>query len=338
MLSTDKVECPYTYVNRVPTHTLRTAGHGHRSARATSASPTLRRMKTGWILATLVAAAAAGLAFGCGGSDDEPAPAGNPVIEDPGPVHVHGLGVNPADGALFIATHTGLFRSAPGERHARRVRDRFQDTMGFAVVGPDRFIGSGHPDGREKLPPFLGLLRSTDAGQSWDPISLLGERDFHVLEASGRRIYGFGSDFETRRAGLLVSDDAGRRWNERAVPEPLLSLAIDPTDPDRALASGEQGLYRSADAGRRWRSLSNRAGLLAWLDRSAAYLVTLDGRVSRSTDGGVSWRPVGDIGGTPSAFDAGSGELYVALHDGTIKRSTDGGQTWLVRSRPATAR
>ena len=27
---------------------------------------------------------------------------------DPGPVHVHGLGVNPADGALFIATHTGL--------------------------------------------------------------------------------------------------------------------------------------------------------------------------------------------------------------------------------------
>jgi hypothetical protein len=27
---------------------------------------------------------------------------------DPGPVHVHGLGINPADEALFIATHTGL--------------------------------------------------------------------------------------------------------------------------------------------------------------------------------------------------------------------------------------
>jgi hypothetical protein len=82
--------------------------------------------------------------------------------------------------------------------------------MGFTVTGPDDFLGSGHPDGRDRLPPFLGLIRSVDAGRSWEPVSLLGRRDFHVLEAAGRRIYGFGTDFETRRAGLLVSDDAGR--------------------------------------------------------------------------------------------------------------------------------
>jgi hypothetical protein len=269
----------------------------------------------------------------CGGTDDESADR-PPVVEDPGPVHVHGLGVNPADGALFIATHTGLFRSPQGEQTARRVRDRFQDTMGFTVVGPDRFLGSGHPDGRENLPPFLGLLRSTDAGQSWDPVSLLGERDFHVLEAAGARIYGFGSDFETRRADLLVSDDDGRSWRKRAVPEPLVALAIDPSDPDRALASGEQGLYLSADAGRRWRSMSDRAGLLAWPRGSRPYLVTLDGQVSRSRDGGRSWRPVSDVGGSASAFEAAGRELYVALHDGTIKRSADGGRTWSVRSRP----
>jgi hypothetical protein len=257
-----------------------------------------------------------------------------PVVEDPGPVHVHGLGVNPADGALFIATHTGLFRAPPDEVTASRVKDRFQDTMGFTVVGPDRFLGSGHPDGRENLPPFLGLLRSTDAGQTWTPVSLLGQRDFHVLEASGRRIYGFGSDFETRRANLLVSDDRGRTWAERTVPEPLTSLAIDPTDRDRALASGEQGLYRTADGGRRWRSLASDSGLLAWTRRSAAYLVALDGRVSRSTDGGVNWRHVGDVGAAPSAFEAAGAELYVALHDGTVKRSGDGGKTWSVRSRP----
>jgi hypothetical protein len=33
---------------------------------------------------------------------------------DPGPVHVHGLGINPADDALFIATHTGLYRVDEG--------------------------------------------------------------------------------------------------------------------------------------------------------------------------------------------------------------------------------
>jgi hypothetical protein len=77
---------------------------------------------------------------------------------------------------------------------ARRVADRFQDTMGFTVTGPDRFLGSGHPDGREGLSPFLGLIRSTDAGRTRQPVSLLGERDFHVLEAAGSRVYGYGSD------------------------------------------------------------------------------------------------------------------------------------------------
>jgi hypothetical protein len=34
--------------------------------------------------------------------------------------------------------------------------------------------------------------------------------DFHVLEAAGRRVYGFGSDWETRTERLLVSDDGVR--------------------------------------------------------------------------------------------------------------------------------
>src|SRR5687767_1130402 len=40
---------------------------------------------------------------------------------DAGPVHVHGLGINPADRALFIATHTGLFRVGEGVSEAKRV-------------------------------------------------------------------------------------------------------------------------------------------------------------------------------------------------------------------------
>jgi photosystem II stability/assembly factor-like uncharacterized protein len=93
-------------------------------------------------------------------------------------------------------------------------------------------------------------------------------------------------------------------------------------------------LYLSGDAGRRWRSMSERAGLLAWPRGSRPYLVTLDGQVSRSSDDGRSWRLVSDVGGSPSAFEAAGRELYVALHDGIVKRSADGGRTWSVRSRP----
>jgi hypothetical protein len=275
------------------------------------------------------------LAVACG-DDEENGSTGEspPAVSDAGPIHVHGLGVNPADGALFVATHTGLFRAPPGKLRARRVADRFQDTMGFTVTGPDRFLGSGHPDGREGLPPFLGLIRSTDAGRSWQPVSLLGERDFHVLEAVGPRVYGYGSDFESRQASLLVSQDGGRSWDERTPPEPLLSLAIDPGDPERVVASGEDGIHASTDAGRGWRPLGNTPGMLAWPEPDELFLVRFDGSVARSSDAGGTWSSVGAVDGQPAAFESAEGDLYVALHDGTVIRSRDGGRSWRVRSHP----
>ena len=44
---------------------------------------------------------------------------------------------------------------------------------------------------RAKLPPLLGLIESTDAGKTWEPISLLGEADFHVLRSAGKHVYGY---------------------------------------------------------------------------------------------------------------------------------------------------
>lgn len=276
------------------------------------------------------------LVVGCGGDERTATTAANkpPVVEDPGPIHVHGLGINRRDGALFIATHTGLFRAPQGQTKARRVAGRYQDTMGFTIVGRDRFLGSGHPDGREKLPPFLGLIESRDAGQKWHPISLLGKADFHVLEAAGQQVYGFGFDFKTRRQQLLVSGDGGRTWAHRQPPEPLIAIAIDSRDSQRVIAAGEVGVYVSGDGGRRWRSLPGEAGLLEWPARERLYRTESSGKVSLSSDGGSSWRVKGEVGGPAAAFDAPGNDLYVALHDGTIKRSTDGGASWSVRSNP----
>jgi photosystem II stability/assembly factor-like uncharacterized protein len=249
-------------------------------------------------------------------------------VGDAGPIHVHGLGRNPADGALFIATHTGLFRQPRPGVQPKRVADRLQDTMAFTVVGADTFLASGHPDSREDLPPFLGLIESTDAGRTWTPVSLQGEMDFHVLEAAGLRIYGFGSDWETRTERLLVSDDAGRSWQERRAPEPLIDLALDPSDADTAVAAGRAWLHLSLDAARHWRKLSHPTGLLAWTDRGL-YSVDPEGVVKLAQHDLSRTETVGRVGGEPAAFDAANArELYVAFHDGTIKRSLDGGRSW----------
>jgi hypothetical protein len=254
---------------------------------------------------------------------------------EPGPIHVHGLGVNPGDGSLYIATHTGLWRVAPDERQAKRVGDRLQDTMGFTVAGPNRFLGSGHPDPRDirdrRLPPLLGLIESTDAGETWRPISLLGKADFHVLRSVRHLVYGF--DATNQR--LMVSLDGGRTWVQHDAPAPVLDLVPDPRRSRRVLAATEAGLFASGDAGANWQMRSESVGLLAWPSPRRLYAVDGRGRVFLSADSGGRWKVVGDIGGRPAALVAtGPRDLYVALHDGTIKRSANGGASWTLRSSP----
>ena len=254
---------------------------------------------------------------------------------DAGPVHVHGLGINPADGALFIATHTGLYRAGAGDSKSVRVGDNKQDTMGFTVTGANRFLGSGHPDFEQDLPPLLGLIESTDGGESWEPISLLGEADFHVLRSAGERVYGY----DVTNDRLLASTDTGRTWRTLTRPAPMLDLAVDPADSSHLLASGESpfgmALFESTNGGKDWTTKGSVAGLLAWPASNRLYAIAGTGEVFRSPDAGRSLDLRGRIDGQPAAFLAeGPDDLYVALHDGTIQRSTDGGATWAVRSTP----
>jgi hypothetical protein len=286
----------------------------------------------------LAALAASGLLVGAAafalGSSDEDGSSANGAGEDAGPVHVHGLGINPADNSLLIATHTGTYRVAPNERKARRIGGSRQDTMGFTVAGPNHFLGSGHPDVQEAvskdLPPHLGLIESRDAGRTWRTLSLLGEADFHVLRFAGRRVYGYDASNDR----LLVSADRGKTWREVNRPAPLLDLAVDPADAAHAVASGEGGLYETSNGGRTWRRIAPVIGLLAWPEPRRLYLVDEGGSLRRSDDAG-GWIRIGEVGGQPAAFLAQTEEeLYVALHDGTIKQSRDASRTWQVRSTP----
>jgi hypothetical protein len=282
---------------------------------------------------TLAAAVLSLLLAACGGDDPSVESAEEqPSGETESVHHIHGLGVGPESGTLYVATHNGLFRASKGQQQPRRIGDSSQDIMGFSVVGPDRFIGSGHPDPADtSSPPNLGLIESRDGGKTWQSVSLLGEADFHVLRSSGERIYGY----DGTQGRLMVSSDGGREWTQRTPPAAMFDLAIDPGDPDRVVASTERGVFSSTNAGKAWRPLrADTAGLLAWPVADRLYLVDGQGQLQRSADGGRRWQPTGSIGGQPVAFIAHDSELYVALADSTVKRSTDGGETWSVRATP----
>jgi len=276
------------------------------------------------------------VAAGCGGGKTESAPEPftgvPPELQDPGPVHVHGLGYDRSSKTLYIATHTGLFELPPTARKARRIGDSHQDTMGFTLVEPKLFLGSGHPDARTNLPSHLGLIKSTDRGRTWQPLSLLGEADFHVLRSQGKRVYGFDS----RSARLLASTDSGLTWTPRTAPEALVDVAVDPRDPDHLLASGGTVLYESRNGGRSWKAVaSGVAGYLAWPAPDRAYLADLAGGFLSSPGAAGPWRSLTAFGSPAAALLAIDAKtLFVALHDGTIVRSDSGGATWEVRATP----
>ena len=283
-----------------------------------------------WIVAGVLGVLAAAVLIVGARRDDGPSQA--LPSPDPGPVHVHALGVNPSDDALFLATHTGLWRVPTGSVQPARVGTSFQDTMGFTVVGPDTFLGSGHPDLRDDFPPLLGLIESTNAGRDWSPISRLGQSDFHTLRVRGNMVYGI--DGVTGR--VFASSDRGRSWVMHEPPDPLIDLAVHPENPRHVVATGESGLHESRDAGRTWLELPGRiAGHLAWADDGQLYLLDGAGNLSVSTDRGHgrSWRTARAVGDEPEAFLAHQGTLYVALHHGVVKASSDGGRTWTLRSR-----
>jgi hypothetical protein len=242
--------------------------------------------------------------------------------------HVHGLGVNPADDSLMIATHNGLYRAADGSAEAPRVGRSDRDLMGFSVVGPDHFVASGHPGGESNLPANIGLIESRDGGTTWEPVSLLGEADFHVLRASGQRVYGY----DGVNARFMVSPNLGRDWQQRDVPDIPFDLAIDPGDPQHVVIATESGLQESSDAGRSWRPLSEQIALLAWADAERLFLLDSDGQVLLGRDGGRTARPQGRIQGDPVSFMATAEALYVALADGTVLQSADDGATFRVRA------
>ena len=284
--------------------------------------------------AALMAAAAALLLSACGGGSDETSPerfTGAPLeAQDPGAVHIHGLGYDANRETLYIATHTGMFELPPQATKAQRIGDSFQDTMGFTLVKPGLFLGSGHPDLRDELPSHLGLINSTDRGRTWTSVSLLGKADFHVLRAQDNTVYGFDS----RTEQLLVSSDAGRTWAKRRPPEALLDLAVNPKDARHLLASGGAVLYESTDGGRSWKVVANGiAGLLTWPSPNRAYVADLSGAFLTSPRAAGPWRPRSPLGSPAAALLAvDERTVYAALHNGTIARSTNGGATWQVRA------
>ena len=235
--------------------------------------------------------------------------------------HIHALAINPADQTLYAGTHYGLYRF-PADSAGQHVGEVVQDFMGFTVVGPDHFLGSGHPNAHDtSQPASLGLIESTDAGQSWKALSLSGEADFHSLVYRHERVYGYDSHSGT----VMISTDM-RTWKRRAVL-PAIDLAVSPHDRTDILATTTEGLQRSRDNAEAFTLLpaSPPLVLVSWPDQGPLVGLDAAGTVYTSDDPAASWQSRQSLGSRPQAlFTAGDGVVFVATEQ-AIERSNDHG-------------
>ena len=241
--------------------------------------------------------------------------------------HIHGVGVDPADGTLYAATHFGLFRIEEGE--ATRVADRWQDTMSFTIVGDRHFLGSGHPDLQEDLPVHLGLIESTDAGETWEPLALEGEADFHALEPAGDDLYAV----DALTGSLMVTQD--RRTFRTVTRLTAVDLAVDPASPNRVLATSPSGRVVSVDptTGKKSPVEAPPTAFLDWPRPDLLVGLGPAGAVHISTDGGDTWRAATSVPGDAAALEITPTRWYVASSEGLFS-SDDGGTRWTpIRAR-----
>ena len=284
------------------------------------------------------------LAAGCGGEDDAPPPAAstptpNPTTapSEPGSAanaFIGSLAIDPGDDTLMIGTGLGLFRLPPGADKPVRVTGQLATPDGegqlssnlvVRYAAPGDLLASGHPEGEGSLPENLGLIRSGDAGDTWEPISRVGESDFHILQATGDTVVVVRAE----EADVLVSGDGGQTFETRTPPEAPVDVAFDPEDPAKMVVATAQGTFTSADGGDSWRPRDPIATeQLAW-GAGGLYRSDPGGIIKQSTDGGTTWKDRGSVGLPVNELAIDSeGALYASIAGGEVKRSTDGGATW----------
>jgi photosystem II stability/assembly factor-like uncharacterized protein len=274
------------------------------------------------------------LAAGCGGDD---APPEATTTAAGSSTDVLSIAIDPQDGTLLAGGGPAFYRFKPGGKTPETAAGNIKTPKGSGTLTKDvvaRFtpdgtiIASGH-SGEAALPPVLGLVKSTDEGETWEPVSGLGEADYHEIEIDGDRILALRYE----DPGMIqVSSDGGKTWDTREAPSVAapIDVAVNPGNPDQWAVSSDQGTFISANGGKSWRQWDTTFGpRIAWVKPDALYLAGKDGKVKVSPDAGKTWNEVGTIGAGPKELTfSPKGELYASVAGGEIRRSADGGKTW----------
>ncbi|ADC52085.1 BNR repeat-containing protein (plasmid) [Alkalihalophilus pseudofirmus OF4] len=259
-------------------------------------------------------------------------------------MHIHGLEYSQHDESIFVATHNGLLNINESGWELVGEPEHQHDFMGYTIKDENVMISSGHPSIRSDYVDPLGVIISHDSGETWEPIALYEEVDFHLLhvnEGNREKMYGI----DVYNSNLYRSENGGHDWkmvDTDGLPGPVasvLSLTSHPQSPDYLLAGTETGLYESSDGGQTWALKENNlsASSFQTLDSDSeelvAYLFGEKEGLYLSEDFGETWASLNfkiddDYIMYISNHPADDQKLVLGSMNQSIYETNDFGRSW----------
>ncbi len=216
----------------------------------------------------------------------------------------------------------------------------------------DREAANSIPD--EAVPGGVGVLKSTDGGETWRGINeglknlFVGSLSMHP-ENPDVILAGVGNNQYYQNAGVYRTENGGKSWEKvnSGQEVSINSVEFAPSNPEIAYAGGDPMILRSEDGGRTWRKVSEweegwgapgvRGGFpidfeVDPRDPNRIFANNYGGGNFLSEDGGRTWE-VASAGYTGAQVRSVAvdpehpGRVYVAARSG-IFVSSDGGNTW----------
>jgi photosystem II stability/assembly factor-like uncharacterized protein len=270
----------------------------------------------------------------------------------------------PGDPTTYYAgmPEGGVWKTTNGGTTWKPVFDEVHvASVGAVAVAPSDprvvYVGTGNQTGWS-FTVGKGVYKSTDGGGTWMNVGLRASQ------------YIGGIVVDPRNAETLLVAVLGPRPTGRSAAGPPATSAL--TTPESA-AAAERGVHRSTDGGRTWTRVLPAEGLgvsdvyMDYTDPRIVYALLAGGPENpapasalapstapgsgayRSTDGGVTWLPVGGrglpdgarIGALAVAAGTEGRRLYALAGTGGgrggadrgLYRSEDGGESWALGTR-----
>ncbi|MBY7123917.1 F510_1955 family glycosylhydrolase [Bacillus sp. FSL M8-0063] len=173
--------------------------------------------------------------------------------------HIHGIGYAGNMPGVSIATHSGIKVYQNGKW--LETKTELHDYMGFQAT-KNGFFASGHPEPGANLKNPLGLMKSSDGGNTLEKLAFYGESDFHNLAVgyNTEAIYLYNERPNSKlQQGFYFSTNNGQDWKNsklKGLSSTIHSFSVHPDQSSVVAVSAKDGVYLSTDYGNTFELLS----------------------------------------------------------------------------------